>query len=284
MYKIFKKIQRIIPPILFDLIKKYSGYLGYSIWEYAPKGFSTNIKKNGWDLESIAKQQYDKWNGYSQRIKSKNNFGINHESSDYTISNDPFFHNLLASFAYVITLSGLKKESIEFLDWGGGVGHYGLLAEELVKSANLKLSYYCFDFPIFCEYGKKLNPNYHYFSDENSYQNNQYDLVMASSSIWYEDDWKIGVDKLCKFKTNYLYITRMIFISEHASYVAIQRPKLMGYDTEYLFWIINREEFTDYINQKGFSLIREFEFGEVPPIFKGPEQGTMKGFLFKKNN
>jgi hypothetical protein len=127
-----------------------------------------------------------------------------------------------------------------------------------------------------------LNPSYNFFSDENQHQNHIFDLVMASSSIWYEKSWRNGVDKLCKIETDFLYITRMIFIEEHSSYVAVQRPKLMGYDTEYLFWVINKKEFINYIAEKNFELIREFEFGSVPSIFKGPEQGTMKGFLFKR--
>ena len=280
MRKTFKKIQRILPPILSDFIKKNLGYIGYAIWEYAPKGFNTEIKKGGWNLESIAVLQKEKWVDYTNRIKSTQNIGVNHEDSDSKVSNDLFFHNLLSSFAYVISLSGLRKESINFLDWGGGIGHYGLLAEELIKPARIHLNYFCFDFAVFCDNGKALNPKFNYFSDENLYNDRRFDLVMASSSIWYEKDWKKGVDKLCKYKTNFLYITRMIFINEQPSYIAIQRPKLMGYDTEYLFWVINKTEFINYINNKGFILIREFEFGSVPPIFKAPEQGTMKGFLF----
>jgi putative methyltransferase (TIGR04325 family) len=282
MLKLFKKLQLVLPPLFTDFVKKNLGYIGYAVWEYAPKGFNTKIRKSGWDLESIAVLQKEKWGGYSNRIKSSQNIGVNHEHSDSTIPHDPFFHNLLSSFAYVITLSGLKKESIDFLDWGGGIGHYGLLAEELIKPAEIKMNYFCYDFPVFCDHGKKVNPTYNYFSDQNQYHDHQFDLVMASSSIWYEADWKNGVDKLCKFGIDFLYITRMIFIDEQPSYVAVQRPKLMGYDTEYLFWVINKNEFINYINEKNFELIREFEFGSVPPIFKGPEQGTMKGFLFKR--
>jgi putative methyltransferase (TIGR04325 family) len=281
MLKLFKKLQLVLPPFLVDFIKKNIGYVGYAIWEYSPEGFNKEIKKKGWDLESIAALQNEKWDGYSKRIKSTQNIGVNHENSDPTIPNDPFFHNLLTSFAYVIMLSGLKKDSIDFLDWGGGIGHYGLLAEELIKPAKIKMNYFCYDFPVFCKKGETLNPNYNYFHNENQYHYHKFDLIMASSSIWYEEDWKKGVDKLCNFETNFLYITRMIFINKKPSYVAVQRPKSMGYDTEYLFWVINKIEFINYLKEKNFELIREFEFGVVTPIFKGPEQGTMKGFLFQ---
>ena len=56
----------------------------------------------------------------------------------------------------------------------------------------------------------------------------------------------------------------------------------MGYNTEYLFWVINKSDFISYLVKKNYRLIRNFEFGDVPQIFKGPEQGTMQGFLFVK--
>jgi hypothetical protein len=109
MFKLLKKIQLVLPPFLTDFVKKNLGYIGYAVWEYAPKGFDTEIKMGGWDLESIAVLQKEKWEAYSNRIKSAQNIGVNHENSDLTISHDPFFHNLLSTFAYVISLSGIKK-------------------------------------------------------------------------------------------------------------------------------------------------------------------------------
>lgn len=283
MLKFFKKLQLILPPVLTNFLLKNMGYLGMAPWQYMPEGFDYKVKSNGWDLDSIAKLQAKKWPDYVKRIQSNDTIGINHESS-ITDGTDPFFHNLLMSFAYVLSLAGLDKKQVNFLDWGGGIGHYGLLAEELLKPSGIPLNYFCYDFKIFGEHGKKLNPSYTYFDDKQQHQDVHFDLLMASSSIWYEEKWQNGVDQLCAYQSDYLYITRMIFISEKPSFVAIQRPKNMGYDTEYLFWIINKHEFVGYLSEKGFNLIREFEFGPTTPIFKAPEQGTMKGFLFKKQS
>lgn len=283
MLKLFKKIQILLPPVLTNFLKKNMGYIGYAAWEHAPEGFKTKIETGGWALDSIASLQREKWPSYAKRIQSTRTLGINHESPDVDKENDPFFHNLLCSFAYVLALAGIKKDKISFLDWGGGIGHYGLLAQELVNPAQIHVDYYCYDFEVFGNQGKLENPTFHYFHNENDHQDKKFDLLMASSSIWYETDWRNGIDKLCKFDVEFMYITRMIFIEEHPSYVAIQRPKTMGYKTEYLFWIINKSEFLAYMSTKDFTLIREFEFGEVNPVFKAPEQGTMKGFLFSKS-
>ncbi len=278
-----KKIKKIIPPLFADFLLKNLGYIGMAPWEYMPQGFAYPIKSSGWDMEGIARLQAEKWPAYATRIKNNTTLGINHESNAVD-GNDPFFHNLLLTFAYVFSLAGLGKKEINFLDWGGGIGHYGLLAEALVKPAKIPVNYYCYDFKVFGEEGRKLNSNYNYFDDSEAYKNVHFDLLMASSSIWYEEKWQNGVDKLCEYSSDYLYITRMIFISDQPSFVAIQRPKQMGYDTEYLFWVINKTEFVEYLADKKFDLIREFEFGPTTPIFKAPEQGTMKGFLFKRSN
>jgi putative methyltransferase (TIGR04325 family) len=282
MQKITKIIKKILPPFLFKFILNNSPYFGFTIWKYAPDKFDTVISTDGWNLESIAAIQVSKWENYKNRIKSTNAIGLNHESDNFGLTNDPFFHNLLVSFAYVLGLSAISKKSIKVLDWGGGIGHYGLLSEELFKSTNLKIDYYCYDFPVFCSAGQKINPNYTFFNNENMIKGFEFDLIVASSSIWYEKDWKNGVNKLCNYNPEYLYITRMIFTNKGESYVALQKPKQKGYKTEYLFWVINEFDFVSYTSSKNYKLIREFEFGEPIPIFKAPQQGTYKGFLFKK--
>ena len=279
-----KFMQRLLPPVAIDFIKNNLGYIGLAPWKYVPEGFDYKINSKGWDMAEIAKLQHDKWDDYVKIIKGVSPLGINHESSNSNEYVDPFFHNLLISFAYVLTLSGIKKQKINFLDWGGGIGHYGLLAEELVKPAGLEVNYFCYDFEVFGDSGKKLNPQFNFFSDGDKYLSQPFDLIVASSSIWYEKEWKHGVDKLCAHDTEYLYITRMIFIEDKPSYVALQQPSYMGYKTEYLFWVINKNEFLNYVLEKGYALIKQFEFGNVTPVFKAPEQGTMKGFLFKKCN
>jgi putative methyltransferase (TIGR04325 family) len=282
MASFLKKMQLFLPPVLADFIKKNIGYVGLAPWEYAPQGFKTEVKAGGWGLDSIAALQKEKWPSYASRIGSCNSLGINHESPNVSSNNDPFFHNLLISFAYVFALSAINKKVVKMLDWGGGIGHYGLLAEELVKTTGIEVDYFCYDFEVFNNHGSTLNPTYHYFNDKDLYLDQKFDLLVASSSIWYETDWKVGVDKICRYDAEYIYITRMIFIVDKPSFVAIQRPKTMGYQTEYLFWIINKTEFLQYMESKNLMMVREFEFGPVTPIFKAPEQGTMKGFLFKR--
>ena len=276
------KIKEFIPPVLLNCIYNIFGLLGISQWKYMKEGFNYQVKSEGWDMSEIAQVQYNKWDAYRKYISTTRPFAINHEGPVSDMVVDPFYHNLLNSFAHILCLASIGKSRIKFLDWGGGLGHYGLLAKTVLSSTDLSIDYYCYDFEPFCNYGRKVNPEFTYESDAQKLLGNKYDLILASSSIWYEKEWRNGIDTLSKYTTDYLYITRMIFVEHVPSFVALQQPDYMGYKTEYLFWIINRSEFLNYMQTRGFNLIREFEFGKVTPIYRAPENGSMKGFLFKK--
>jgi putative methyltransferase (TIGR04325 family) len=278
------RVKDFIPPVLVSYLYNFRGLMGKAPWKYIKEGFSYQLKSAGWDMNEIALVQLEKWEAYKNYLLSTNPLAINHEGSMKSLSNDPFYHNLLNSFAHSLCLASINKKAVNFLDWGGGLGHYGVLAKSILSSTNLPLHYYCYDFEPFCKYGKQVNPEFTYESDKQHLIENNYDLILASSSIWYEKNWKDGIDTLSNFKTDYLYITRMIFVEHVDSFVALQQPENMGYKTEYLFWVINKKDFLEYVQSKGFQLIREFEFGEITPIYQAPENGTLKGFLFKKNN
>lgn len=277
-----KLIKILIPPIWLNFFKKYSGYFIKPIWEYLPNGFETKLKSNGWNVQSIVELQVSKWDKFKFAIRSSKPLGINHESNDQIKYDDLIAHNTIYSFSYVLMLTFLNKNTINVLDWGGGIGHYGLISETLAYTKKDCLNYYCYDLEKFCNAGKKLSPHFIFFDSQNVALSNKYDLILVSSSLWYDHDWKKTFFNLSKATIDYLYVTRMIFISNHPSYVAIQRPKYFGYNTEYMCWILNENELIDYAISLGLVLVREIYIGPSFPIFKAPEQGEYKGYIFKK--
>lgn len=281
--KIFSTIKQMCPPIVLDMIKKNHGYFIKAQWEYVPEGFDTNQETKGWNLQSLVNTQLSKWGSFTQKVTSEGALGVNHESSDMTYTYDIVTHNTLLTYAYALLLTAQNKKRINVLDWGGGIGHYGVISEELLKTTNTELVYHCYDLSLFCDAGAKLNSHYNYFSHTDYLIGKQFDLVLASSSLWYEKDWKSILRLLSTSTKEYLYVTRMIFINKKDSYVAIQRPNLLGYKTEYLCWVINQNELLDFVKSLGFTLVREVYIGPSFPIFKAPEQGNYKGFLFKKH-
>lgn len=279
---VIKFFKSICPPIILDFFKKNSGYIFKAQWEYVPKGFETDIRSRGWDVQSIVDLQVEKWEIFKREVLSTKPLGINHESSDQNNVFDMMAHNTLLSYGYVLSLAANNKMKVKVLDWGGGIGHYGIVGQSLLKPTQVELDYYCYDLAKFCDAGKKLNPNFTYFSEVNYIENSAFDLIIASSSLWYERDWKMMVKKLANSTDGYLYITRMNFISNTPSYVAIQRPSMLGYKTEYLCWILNENELIEFTQNLGFEFVKEIYIGHSFPIFKALEQGKFKGFIFKK--
>src|SRR5690606_13940299 len=104
----------------------------------------------------------------------------------------------------------------------------------------------------------------------------------ASCSIHYSEDWQKVVTQLASASHSYLYITRLPIVHHAASFVVVQRPYLHGYDTEYLCWFLNREEFLRYMRDLKMDLVREFLIQEKPDVTGAPEEGEYRGYLFAR--
>ena len=65
-----------------------------------------------------------------------------------------------------------------------------------------------------------------------------------------------------------------------SSYVMVQRPYKYGYDTEYLGWCLNRQEFLNITSSLGLTLIREFIAQDSEFVYSAPEQPKYFSFLF----
>jgi len=280
-----KAIKPLLPPIVIKLALRIKNYLGLYEWKFVSFNWDNkyNTSGDGWDLKSISELQLEKWNNYSEIVNGVGPLGVNHEGSIPYDNQNIIFHNLLMTFSYIAGLATLQKKEINFLDWGGGIGHYGLLIKKILPSTDV--NYFCYDLNTFSETSKQLWDDNSVFSSNRGelLQTNKYDLVMAGSSIWYEPDWKTIFKKLIEASNNYVFITRMIFVEKGKSYVAVQRPSSMGYKTKYYFWVINENELLEQAKENGAVLVREFlVFEEKTHIYKAPEQGKFKGFLFRK--
>ena len=234
----------------------------------------------GWNVPSVADAQKRKWEAYQQSLRGTAPLGINHESRWKPTSGDLRDHNTLVSFAYVLALAAWQKQRLSLLDWGGGMGHYYVLSKALLPTVDI--DYFCHDVPLLCQAGREVLPQAHFFDSPQEAFSRSYDFVLASSSVWYEEEWRPLLDKLIRVADPYLYVSRMIFVNRVPSYVAVQRPWAVGYGTEYLCWILNKKEFLDHVLSRGMELVREFLISSAQHIHRAPEQGDYRGFLFRK--
>lgn len=270
-----------VPPGLVRLIQGLLAYIRPAPWEYVPGGWRIVDKRIlGWNEPSVAETQKRNWATFVKGIQGTRPLGTNPEAPDRVYSDDLDTHNMIMSFAYVLTLTALEKKRISILDWGGGVCHYYLICKALLP--NIDIDYSCQDLPELCRIGRELLPQVHFSEEEDACFNRKYDLVFANSSLWYLENWQLMVRKLVAATNNSLYLTRMLFVNKTESYVAVQRPWAYGYRTEYPCWIFNKEEFVRCITSFGLKLEREFFLGQGPHIYRAPEQGDIRGFLLRK--
>jgi putative methyltransferase (TIGR04325 family) len=275
-----------IPPALVPVARELFSRIAKTLhrdslidYEYLGEDWnavSANASVRGWDVDEIVEAQESKWPRFLAMVRGTGPLGISHESEmndDANVSN----HNTIMTFAYVLLLAARGLDHFSILDWGGGLGHYYVIAEALLPDVNIE--YHCKDLSKLAEHGSRLLPDQHFCSDDSCLERT-YDLVMASSSMHYSRDWTTTLSQLAKASGGYLFVTRTPVVSRAPSFVFVQRPYSVQYNTEYLGWCLNRDEFLDQSRKLGLTLVREFVVAERPYIFRAPEQCYYRGFLF----
>jgi putative methyltransferase (TIGR04325 family) len=205
-------------------------------WEHIPEGWSYPAR--GWDAEAVADAYARKWPDYLEAIRAPKPLGVHHETAE-VLTGDPGAHNMLVTFAYVLALAARGRDRLTVLDWGGGFGHYHALARSVLPG--LELDWHVKETPPVAARGRELNPEVT-FHDDDSALDRPHDLVVASSSIQYAEDWRALLERLAAAAERHLYVARVPVALQAPSFVVIQRPYVHGYDTEYLGWVLNRDE------------------------------------------
>jgi putative methyltransferase (TIGR04325 family) len=248
-------------------------------FEYVAEGWNrhqTDSDIKGWNRASIVNAYLRRWPDFLETLSGPKPLGIAPEAVTAD-NNDIFAHNIIMTFAYVLALTAHNRSRISILDWGSSIGHYLPISKALLPG--IEIDYTCKDLPVFAEQGQKLLPEATFCADD-SWQDRHYDLVFASASLQYSQDWRTDLQLLAQAAEQYVFITRLPIV-QTASFVVMQRPRAYGYDSHYLGWYLNRNEFLDCAAKSGLTLIREFVTHPRIPVHNAPEDGSYRGFLFK---
>ena len=273
--------KQILPPIVVAGMRRLARLWRKDVpeWEYVPEGwFCSSSRITGWNVESIANAEKAKWQTFQELTRGPGTLGIGHEAATPTNA-DPAVHNTIISFAYVLVRAARGKDCISILDWGGGLGHYYLIARAVAPE--VALDYHCKDLPHMCRTGRQLLPEITFHEDEQECWDLSFDLVLASSSLHYSEAWKATLRHLASVSKRYLYVTRLPVVLNSPSFVVVQRPYKIGYAAEYLGWSLNRQEFLGEAATLGMELVREFLIQDEPKVSNAPEQVVHRGFLFR---
>lgn len=279
-------IKQLTPPIVLSAVRSLRMRGAKPEWEYVPNGWQTadtDPAIKGWQDQTIVESYAKRWASNQAYLDPSVPFGysIEADTDNLPITAQISFHNIIMSFAYALNLAAVGKSSLRLLDWGGGLGHYALIARAL--RPDLTIEYHLKELPIFEAKSRSLLPDSHFHSGD-TWKHYAYDLILASGAIHYERDWQTAFAECAAVIAvgGYFFLTRVPLVQRVPSFVMVQRPYAYGYNTEYLGWCLNRDEILAYANKVALKLVRELIIEQPPFIHNAPEQCSYWGFLFQK--
>ena len=253
-------------------------------WEYVPEGWERQRRDpsvKGWDVQAVADAYRAKWPSYVAALAGTRPLGVYHEvpAGEAVAGEDASAHNMLVSYAYVLALTARRKQRVSLLDWGGGPGHYLALSRAVLP--DVEIDYSSRDVPALTAYGRELFPEATFYDDDSCLER-RYDLVLASGSLQYSEDWPRTLAGLGRAAGEYLYVTRLPVARAAPSFVVLQRAYDYGYETEYVGWVLNRDELLRAAASAGLELVREFLLEARFSAAGAPEDPVgHRGFLFR---
>jgi putative methyltransferase (TIGR04325 family) len=188
--------------------------------------------------------------------------------------------NSILIYAYALALAARQTNRVSILDWGGGLGFFHPLSRALLP-AEVEIEYHCQEVSLLCDYGRTAVPGARFYDDDSCF-GRRYDLVLASSSLQYSEDWSEVLGQLAAATAGYLLITRVPVVRAARSFVVLQRAYSYGHDTEYLGWVLNQGELVDVAAGSDVELVREFLIGYRGRVYGAPEEVQSRGFLFRR--
>ena len=247
-------------------------------WEYLPGGWPEDDPAvRGWATGAVADTLLERWPSFLAAVAGATPFGF--ESGEAALTVDDYArHNTIVSFGYVLARTAAGRDRLAMLDWGGGIGRYRVYANALMPG--VALDYHCRELPSLARAGRAVQPDATFHEDDESALARTYDLVLASGSLHYRRDWQVVLARLAAATSGYLFVTRQPVVATVPSYVVLQRPWRLGYQTEYAGWFLNRDELLSEARSSGLVLEREFLIDERPPVVGAPEPADYRGFLF----
>ena len=272
---------RILPPVVTDALRRVRrnpvalpGQFEVLGAEW-PQPMDSNP---GWEDPSIAAAQAERWPSFVAACAGTRPLDMPHEAAEHAGRNMAF-HNTYMSFGYVLARAEGGRGRLSMLDWGGGLGHYAVLAGALLPG--VEVEYHCKDLPAFAEHGARLLPGATFHTD-GSCLDRTYDLVMASGSLQCSRDWREVAAGLVRATGRYLYITRLPVLLGSPSVVVRQHARVQGFNDDLLGWFLNRDELIGHVTSLGLTLEREFYVDEYPYVPGAAEQPDVRGFLFAR--
>jgi putative methyltransferase (TIGR04325 family) len=230
-----------------------------------------------WDEDSQADVARSNWPTIAARVDGTGPLNMLPYLSN---EQDLTAHNMLMTFLYALARAARHKDSISVLDWGGGAGHYALVARRMLP--DVTLDYVVKELPALCRTGQELNPNVTFASSDEECFGRSYDFVLANNAVQYAEDWKAKVTQLAIATDRWLMINCIPAVRRVPGYVVVQRLRRAGFGGEFVSHVVNRDELIDQVLAQKLVLVRELMAWGTVRYRGAPEDTTGVGFLFER--
>jgi putative methyltransferase (TIGR04325 family) len=266
----------LLPPIAIRTARR----LLPAPWEYLADRWPRNDSRSAsWDDSSVVQTMRDNWDAYKRAVEGTTRLAVTPFSTD---THDFDTHNILMTYGYVLARAAGGKESLSVLDWGGALGHYAVVGASLLPEVSLEFTVK--ERPDICAAGRTLLPQVSFSSSDDECFSRRYDLVMAIGSLQYNEDWRSISRSLAEAAESWLFISVLPMVHNSRSFVAIQRAQRLGLASDYVSWILNRDEFLEHLESLGCILEREFVALGSSLCRNSTEAIDWSGFLFRRHS
>jgi putative methyltransferase (TIGR04325 family) len=246
-------------------------------WEYAPEGWA-GPSVGGWDASGVLDAYRAKLPLLRRAAAGAEPIAIPTSVAVRESRTDVREQGSHLAFGYALALASRVSDRVSVLDWGGGLGFHALIARALLPH-EVELDYHCKEVAGLCAAGRELVPEVTFHEDDSCLER-RYDLVFASSSLQYSQDWRNVLERLAAAASAYLLVNRVPVTRGHPSFVTLQRGHAFGLGTEYRSWVFDPDELVDVAQRAGLELVREFLVGYRPHVHRAPAPVETRGFLF----
>jgi putative methyltransferase (TIGR04325 family) len=249
-------------------------------WELAIDGWEIQAASaSGWDAGAVAEAYRRKWPEFLRSIDGPGPLGVAHETpTDAPMRrDDPISQNIVLAYGHALATAATGRSKLSVLDWGGATGHYYELGRRL---SAVELEWHIRELAAVCAVGAELEPEVQ-FHDSDECLERDYDLVLASGSLQYVEDWRELLGKLAAVAKPWLFINRIPAVETVPRYPALQRAQAYGYETEYVGWVFHRGELVEAAADFGMELVREYALVEPIAVAGAPENPRHIGLLLR---
>jgi putative methyltransferase (TIGR04325 family) len=277
-------LKAITPPVLVSTGRRVERYVqGRGTppeWEPRPEGWSSHEPFAGWNVESAVMAYRAKLPAFREAISGSDPLGVSTSAAMDIQEPSVGEQNTLLTFAYALSLASRTSDRVSVLDWGGGLGFFSLLSRAVLPP-EVVIDFHCKEEALVCRAGGEVLPDVTFWEDDRCLDR-RYDLVLASSSLQYSEDWPDVARRLARAARRYLLLTRVPVVFGRPSFVVLQRIRSRSLHTETLCWIVNRDELVDAATSDGsVELVREFLLAGTPSSPAAAPQDETRAYLFR---